>query len=158
MALRKKLYYRILIDTTQGEGAVISIDGAPPTLISPVAIRFTTSSGRYGNNADPDRYGNLLEPNQYAGAVGSGARTRQAIGGWFVPSLFAPLATPPLLRPYPLAIDFIAETGAVGAAAAIDPATVRRPRARARFVGADLAAGSTISGTLYIQRQHSIEV
>lgn len=145
MALRCKLYYAVALSSnSKGESSLplVIVNGVPG---NPLAIRFVDSSGSFGNDADLDRYGNLIEPNQFAGASGNGAKTRQAIGAWFQVGSGAPNGA--------FAVDFIPETGAIAVAPSIDPATVRRPRIRLRYSGLASALG-----TLYVQRQNSIEV
>jgi hypothetical protein len=161
MALRKKLYYDILV-----AGGSVTIGGAQPFAdgLGPgeivFAIRIVAGTGAgFGvggasiDGADADRYGNVLAPSEFAGATGNFAKAKQAIGAWWAPgsSNVGPAPTDDIC------IDFIAPTGAASlvAAPAIDPATLRRVFLR----GHAIDPGPRIySGTIYVQRQHTIEV
>jgi hypothetical protein len=167
MALRKKLYYDVSITTGGVRVAGIS------TPFSPFGLRFVGSTGpnfgttesQIGNQfaALPDRYGNVMDPTLLDGVTAatdpSGQkRTRQAIGAWFQCSFAS--GSPGLGTHVPIdpSIDFITETApAIAATPAIDPATVRRPRARLK-IETPVGIGQVTRGVLYIQRQHGVEV
>lgn len=136
MAIRNKLYYDITLSTGLN------------TLIKAICA----STGADFGSASVDRYSNVLAPNQFNGASGNIAKCRQAIGAWFVPSFASGDALAPART---VVVDFLL----AGTVTSIDPATTRRPRVRVRALPAFASAATNfIRGTLYVQRQNSIEV
>lgn len=145
MAIRKKLYYDVsaLITSVATTGDFNKI----------------ISSGI--STATPDRYGNLIEanavraPGDPASAYGSNlpdasaeSRALQAIGAWFVCSSWGSANTT-----FQQCIKFFnAETGVE----IHDPTSAKF--VLVRIVGQAGQAGTLVKGTLYVQRQHSIEV
>jgi hypothetical protein len=144
LRIRKKLYY----DMVATRGTTI-----------PFRVRFMAGTGaNFGVDDDPDRYASLMAPNRFSGATGNTAKARQAIGAWLqCLSITASAVTPPQNLGGAFTVDFIEHSAALGAAA-VDPAAVRRAAARIRTNGFVLTAGDVFRGTLYIQRQHTIEV
>ena len=138
MALRKKLYYDVTVSPAPG-GPFVSIPGWSARNILP--IYFVDG----GLPLRPDRYGNLMDPNRYTGASGNAARCRQAIGAWIEQGSGGSGAS--------ICIDFVEASAPT--VPIPDPAAVRRPAVRVK-VGTP--PNALLQATLYVQRQHSIEV
>src|SRR3990167_7879075 len=107
MALRKKLYYPIVVSGDSGEVPavpanvqILNDSNNPVMPIASAALRcfgdqslpdFGVNQGAPGSTApgsDGDRYGNVMDPNLFAGVdpandLSGQQRTRQAIGVWF---------------------------------------------------------------------------
>lgn len=166
MALRKKLYYDMVFGSAVGPTAVAGAS------LSLQIRRFVAGTAGLWGASDPDRYGNVMEPNAYAlspgggagGAGGdtvnatlaSGGLTRQAIGAWFA---LSNTSTNGAGTVHSFPVDFIPFN--VASFNSIDPAKRYRPRVRVRCIPAFNTASTVAQvarGTLYIQRQHSIEV
>jgi hypothetical protein len=162
MSLRKKLYYDLRV-TSLG----ISLNGLGTA--NPRALRFVGGTGPNSSvgaagfpGAEGDRYGNVMDPNlglsnDPAAALAADLSLQRsdvrAIGGWFSTS------TSNTNIPDDICVDFITETAPVVAtAASIDPATVRRPRARLTSPATLVGPVQEFGGVLYLQRQHSEEV
>ena len=145
MATRKKLYYTV---TTP-----LALDVTVP---KPLLIKTLT--------AQADDYGNVLDQNPSPGTPGDAlAKTLAAIGGWFQPAAYGTAQAPNGDITVPTGVvsffvQFFDGAGAVPAFgdASIDPATVKSPAVVVWAFG--ISPPTFISGKLYVQRQHSIEV
>jgi hypothetical protein len=144
MATRKKLYYTV---TTP-----LALDVTVPKQL---LIKTLT--------AQADDYGNVLDQNPSPGTPGDAlAKTLAAIGGWFQPAACGTVQAPNGDITVPTGVSFFVQffDGAGGVpgfgAASIDPATVKSPAVQVWAFG--ISAAAFISGKLYVQRQHSIEV
>jgi hypothetical protein len=151
---RKKLYYDFSVPFPEEAASEVIF-----------LLEFCASTGANFGTADADRYGNVMEPNRFAGVATSAAaiqrRCKQAIGGWFQCSQITAgvvgtgeAEAAGQVRIPKACLDFIKAAGNL-TQPGIDPSTELRPRARVTFNG---SSSGHIRGTLYIQRQHSIEI
>jgi hypothetical protein len=150
MAIRKKLYYDI------------SVQAVATALNVQLVRRFMAGTGlNFGSDVDLDRYGNVMAPNEFAGATGTFAKAKQAIGAWFQCASGiggAGEGGEAAISPS-VCLDFIAQVGDATTLPNLDPATVRRARLRARIRHSlGILVTIRLSGTIYVQRQHAVEV
>lgn len=156
MPIRQKLYYNLTIVGGAADGGF----GA----FNPTAIRVCAGTGpNFGATnpalagSDLDRYGNVLARNQFNGlqagvSTDQARKCRKAISAWFQVSGYVPVGNGGNVPK--IFVDFIRETGATNQAAMTDPGLDARPRVRI----SGFSTSAQITGTLYVQRQHSFEV
>lgn len=109
----------------------------------------------------PDRYGNTFERLDplFAGSPG-GLKARNAVSAWFQCSSFTEGGPPPPMSD--VCVDFVDLADASlpdptgGGFPGLDPVYTSRFQVRVRPFG--FPGTFTVRGTLFVQRQHSIEV
>ena len=118
-------------------------------------LAFNVTQTTIGTTAADD-FGRFLQ-DRLALPAGAPAPTRakNRVSAWFQPGGLVTLGAAQV------GLDFIAATGVATTAASINPILTRNFRVRAvinRLITAAEFARTTVNGTIYVGRQHSIEV
>lgn len=126
-------------------------------------VAFTATEAVVGTSTTSEKYGRFLSKKS-ALAAGDPAnqRAENEVTAWFQVGVATTVGLAPARQSSAhVAIDFIAATGVVATLASIDPVLTRNFRIRAvidRLVTLSESPRTTVNGTIYIQRQHSIEI
>lgn len=144
----------------------IAVNNAGPVTIgaTPQRVLAFPVTQAASNTVSADKYGRFLKDYEAMSLSDPSVnRAKKQVTAWFQASPGVSVGELPdtVASGFGCLIDFIAATGVATTALGIDPTLTRHFRVRAiinRLLTSAEFARNTLNGTIFVQRQHSIEV